>query len=346
MSGVLLVGLLGGVGLALQRAGQRTVQLGTAVSAQPLRENAAYRATLRANFSSITTENELKFEPVQPERGLFRFEDADAMLAFAEQHGMEVRGHTLVWHNQLPGWLREGQFTRDELIAILRDHITTVVSRYRGRIAAWDVVNEAFESDGSLRDSLWLRGIGPDYIEMALHWAHAADPDALLFINEFGIEHGGAKAAGLERTARELVRDGVPLHGVGFQMHLGLDNPPDPGVVDEQMRRFAALGLRTDITELEVAIQNGVGTHEERIAAQSELYSSIAEVCARQRACRSVTVWGVADSHSWLPEHTGRPDAPLLFDTNYQRKPSYDALLRELGSFLPESVQAQPGQTR
>lgn len=330
VGGLLIFGLIGAAGVALQQAVRRTVRLGAAVSAGPLRDDPAYAATLRNNFSSITTENELKFEIVQPERGVFSFAAADAIVAFAEQHELEVRGHTLVWHNQLPDWLRDGQFSRDDLLRILREHITTVVGRYQGRIAAWDVVNEAFASDGTLRDNLWLRGIGPEYIRLALRWAHEADPEARLYLNEFGLEFGDPKARGVERAVSELLRDEVPLHGIGFQMHLALDNPPDPVLAAQVMQRFADLGLRTDITEMEVAIQNGAGSEAERIAAQAALFGVIARICAEQPACQLFSVWGVADHYSWLPAHTGRPDAPLLFDERYRPKPAHAAVLRAL----------------
>ena len=169
----------------------RGIAIGAAVGPQYLRDEPAYAETLGREFSMLTPENAMKFGLVHPDRDRYDFTDADYIVDFAEAHGMQVRGHNLVWHFQLPTWLTEGTWTRDELIAILHEHITTVVGHYRGRVAAWDVVNEAVGDDGSLRDTIWLRGIGPEYVDMAFRWAHEADPDALLFYNDYA---GGAWA--------------------------------------------------------------------------------------------------------------------------------------------------------
>lgn len=193
-------------------AEERGILIGTAVSASQLGIR-DYAQTLSREFNIITTENALKFEPVHPSRDLYTFADADAIVSFAEANGMKVRGHTLVWHQQLPGWISQGTFTREEWINILHDHITTVVNRYKGRIYAWDVVNEALADDGSLRDTVWLRGIGSEYIDLAFQWAHEPDPQALLFYNEYGASALGGKSdavynlvKGSSRTRRANTR--------------------------------------------------------------------------------------------------------------------------------------------
>jgi endo-1,4-beta-xylanase len=203
-----------------QTAGLRGLTVGTAVEPGFLAAEESYRSVVANEFSTLTPENVMKFDHIHPARESYSFCESDSLVSYAAANHMQVRGHTLVWHQQLPEWLSRGEFSREELITILRDHIHTVVRRYRGRVAAWDVVNEAFESDGSLRDSLWVRGIGPEYIEMAYGWAHEADPDALLFYNDFGAEGLGAKSGAIYSLLARLRKQGVPVHGAALQMHL------------------------------------------------------------------------------------------------------------------------------
>lgn len=160
------------------------IRIGTAVDVDILDKDAAYARLLACEFDLLTPENAMKFSVVQPERGRFDFTQADALVAFAEAHAMQVNGHVLVWHQQLPDWLTQGHFGRDELKAILREHIRTLVTRYRGRVASWDVAAEAVGEDGRLRDTFWSRGIGPDYLDLAFRWAHEADPQARLRYND------------------------------------------------------------------------------------------------------------------------------------------------------------------
>jgi endo-1,4-beta-xylanase len=312
-------------------AHERGIGIGAAVSAGPLRREPLYGETLAREFSMLTTENAAKFGPVHPEPDRYDFADADFIVGFAEAHDMQVRGHTLVWHNQLPAWLTDGTWTRDELIDILREHVTTVVGHYRGRVAAWDVVNEAVADDGSLRDTIWRRGIGPEYIDMAFRWAHEADPDALLFCNDYAGEDLGPKSDAVHALVQGLLERGVPINGVGLQMHVSLRWPPDPEDVAANMARLGALGLQVHVTEMDVRIQDGVGTTEERLAAQADIYRDMMDVCLESSACKAFVTWGFTDRHSWIPQHTGHPDAPLLFDESYRPKPAYHAIMDALG---------------
>jgi endo-1,4-beta-xylanase len=308
----------------------RDIEVGAAVAADPLRDEPLYADTLAREFSMLTPENAVKFEPVHPEPDRYDFSDADFIVDFAEAHGMRVRGHTLVWHNQLPGWLTEGTWTRDELIDVLREHIMTVVGHYRGRVAAWDVVNEAVADDGSLRDTIWLRGIGPDYIDMAFHWAHEADPDALLFYNDYAAEGLGPKSDAVYALVQGLLERGAPINGVGLQMHVSLGSPPDPEAVAANMARLGALGLQVHVTEMDVRTQDGTGTPDERLAAQAGVYRAVMDVCLSSGDCKAFVTWGFSDRHSWIPGHTGNPDAPLLFDESYRPKPAYYAIMDAL----------------
>lgn len=311
------------------------IQIGAAVSADPLRNEAPYSETLAREFSMVTPENALKMGPLRPSRDQYNFSEADLIIDFAQANNMQARGHTLVWHEMQPGWLTQGNFSRDEVMNILRDHIFTVMGRYRGRIVAWDVVNEAFNEDGTLRDTFWLRTLGPEYIELAFRWAREADPQALLFYNDYNNETVNPKSDAIYRMVQDLVARGVPINGVGFQMHLRVDIPPDPQSVAANMERLAQLGMQVQITELDVRIQNGSGSTEERLNAQAEVYDDMLAVCLDASNCTAFTTWGVTDRYSWIPGFTGNPDAPLMFDTNYQPKPAYNSVANRLAGQEP-----------
>lgn len=307
-------------------ADARGIGIGTAVSIQPLRNNPAYIEILRQEFNMLTPEMAMKMDALRPSRDAYHFDDADYIVEFAEASGMQVRGHPLVWYNQLPGWLQQGSFSRDELIQILRDHIMTVVARYRGRVIAWDVVNEAITEDGQLRDNIWLRGIGPEYIDYAFQWAREADPNALLFYNDFNGEGLNTKSDAIYQLVQGLVQRGVPIDGVGMQMHISIGDPPPMEDVAANMYRIAELGLQVQITEMDVKIQDGQGTEQERFMQQAQLYSEVTRVCLAVEACTALGLWGFTDEHTWIPEYTGHDDAPLVFDRSYQPKPAYHAL--------------------
>lgn len=318
--------LAGGEIYSLVLNRNESVQLGAAVAAEPLHRDPQYRETLRREFTSVTPENAMKWDALQPERGVYDFQDADAIVGFAAANGLEVRGHTLVWHRALPSWLEEGQFDREELITILRDHVMTVVGRYRGRVTNWDVVNEAIADDGLLRDTLWLRGIGPEYIAMAFRWAHEADPQARLYYNDYGGEGLGPKSDAIYGLVQDLIAEKVPIHGVGLQMHVSLGYFPEPQQVAENMARLGDLGVRAQITEMDLRIHDGTGSLDERLDAQAHVYGAMASVCQRSTACTELTTWGVSDRYTWVQEQRPSLAAPLLFDAAYRPKPAYDAV--------------------
>ncbi len=280
----------------------------------------------------LTPENAMKFEPLRPSRERYDFDHADALVDFAEKHAMQVRGHTLVWHQQLPSWLTERDWTRDELIEILREHITTVVGRYRGRVAAWDVVNEAVADDGSLRDTIWRQVIGPEYIDMAFRWAHEADPDALLFYNDYGGEVLGPKSDAIYALVRDLLQRDVPIHGVGLQTHVSLDWFPEPQDIaanvdslSANMDRLSALGLVVHITETDVRIERPIT--EDELAKQARIYGAALEACLSAQNCKALVLWGFTDRHSWIPYAFPGTGAALVFDDAYRPKPAYHSLI-------------------
>jgi endo-1,4-beta-xylanase len=305
-------------------ARQCGIQLGAAVAVEPLLNDARYAETLAREFSLLTPENAMKFGPLRPHRETFAFGPGDALVDFADRHGMRVRGHTLVWHNQLPGWVSGGSWDREQLLAVMHEHVTTVVGHYRGRVWAWDVVNEAIDDGGALRDTLWARTIGPEYVEQAFRWAHEADPDARLFYNDYGGEGLGAKSDAIYAMVRDLVARGVPIHGVGLQMHVSVEAPPDPQAVAANMARLAELGLEVQVTEMDVRIQEPVTP--EKLEAQAQVYADVLDVCLAAPNCTAFVLWGFADCHSWIPNFFPGCSAGLIFDENYQPKPACSAL--------------------
>lgn len=306
-------------------AAQRGISIGAAMVLTPLRENPIYGEVLAREFNMVTPEDAMKFGPLTRDgRDRYDFSKTDAIVEFAREHQMQIRGHTLVWHNRQPEWLREGEFSRDELIEILRSHIQTVVGRYKGQIAVWDVVNEAIADDGSFRDTIWWRGIGPEYIEMAFRWAHEADPDALLFYNDYGGEGMNQKSDVIFNLVQDLQQQGVPIHGVGLQMHIwNVDKYPKPQQVSQNMKRIGELGLQVQITEMDVGLQKGTGTEEARLAAQANLYGDMLRVCLNADNCTAFVLWGFTDAYSWTRQIEEEPNLPLIFDESFQPKPAY-----------------------
>ncbi|WP_407939961.1 endo-1,4-beta-xylanase [Nocardiopsis coralli] len=303
------------------------LDLGVAAAVDPLVEDRTYQQVVSGNYTSMTAENTMKWSLVQPERGEFDFEGPDALVDFADEHGMSMRGHTLMWHNQLPEWLEEGDWEEEELREVVQEHAEALLGRYQGRMESWDVINEPFEDDGpELRENLWLEVFGEDYIADALWTANAVDPEAKLYINEFNVEGGGDKSDALYELASDLVERDVPLHGIGFQSHFVHGQVPEDLV--EQMERFTDLGLEVTISELDVRIPDPAG--EEEIQAQGEEYRRVVEACLEVARCPGVTVWGVADHHSWVPEwFPGTTDA-LPFDEDYVPKPARSGMVDAL----------------
>jgi len=305
---------------------------GVAVNARALATgDPQYQATAAHNFNILTTEGEMRWAYTEPRRGAFDFSAGDAVVAFAERNGMAVRGHNLVWFDENPAWLEQGHFSRAALTEILRQHITAEVRHFRGRVAQWDVVNEPLDSSGHLRDSIWLRAIGPSYIAKAFRWAHEADPNAKLFVNEYGLETPGPKLDGMISLVRELRRQGVPIGGVGFQSHFGQDRAVSQGTggrLAASMSRFKTLGVATAVTELDVALPQH--PTRKQLATQAIVYRNVLDACLATASCKTVVVWGLDDGHSWIPKHAPGRGAATLLDASYRAKPAYGEWTRTL----------------
>jgi endo-1,4-beta-xylanase len=307
--------------------GARTITIGTAVNEPSLAgSDPRYRATLLANFQGVTPENEMKWETTEPEQGVFNFAPADYIVNFATAHGMTVHGHNLVWNSQLPAWLTSRSWSRPELEAILHQHIEAVVSHFRNDVHEWDVVNEPLNNDGTLEADIFSEVIGPEYIALALRWAHEADPTAALFINDYNIDWPGPKQAAMLALAARLKAEGVPLDGIGMEEHLSLTWSPTASQVQAAMLSFQALGLKVEVTEMDVGTAGVTGTSEQKEAAQATVFGEVAHACRVVPACTRFSVWGVSDAVSWL----GVNEAGLPFNANYEAKPAWRAIQSNL----------------
>jgi endo-1,4-beta-xylanase len=316
----------------------RGITIGAAVLTDHFSDS-AYGDMLASEFSQLEPEHEMKFAVVHPRDNNdpepYDFSRPDQLVAFAETHQMLVRGHTMLWHEALPDWIKQGRYSSSQLSDIAQDHITTVATHYRDRVYAWDVVNEAFNDDGSMRHSIWydtpgigFAGQGTNYIAQALTWAHNADPAALLFYNDYGAEAQNAKSNAIYAMAKDFKRRGIPLNGIGFQMHLDINAGQNQlSSLRSNLKRFSDLGLQVQITELDVRLNNG---GSEQLNAQANLYHEVAKACFDTPNCTSLQTWGVTDKYSWVNWFYPGKGWALLFDQNFAKKPSYFATLDAL----------------
>jgi endo-1,4-beta-xylanase len=299
--------------------------IGTAVTGSRL--TGSYADIAGREFNSLTPGNAMKWGSVEPARGSYNWAEADQIVAFAEAHDQQVRGHTLVWHSQNPSWLTDGSWTPAELGQLLDDHIALEVGRYKGRLAAWDVVNEPFNEDGTYRQTLWYNGLGTDYIARALTAARAADPSAKLYVNDYNVEGVNAKSTALYNLVKSLKERGVPIDGVGLQAHLILGQVP--ATLQQNIQRFADLGVDVAITELDIRMQLPADSTE--LAQQQADYRSVFAACAAVTRCVGVTVWGFTDADSWVPDTFPGQGAATPYDENYRPKPAYYGIAQALG---------------
>ena len=306
-----------------QRSGELRPSKGNGACSVSLGGEPQYSEILGREFGMLVGENAFKWESIHLTPKLYYFDDTDKIVAFAEEHGMKVRGHTLVWHNQNPSWLARKIKTRDEAIAVLKDHIETVVGHYKGRIAAWDVVNEAVDdSTGELRESPWLTAIGPDYIALAFQFAHEADPDAKLYYNDYVAEGIGGKGDAVYELVKGLKEQGVPIDGVGWQGHFQQSS----FIADMKANgeRLAELGLEVSITELDVRIP--LPATDLMLEKQAAMYKKVTETCLALPNCKAIVTWGFTDKHSWVPGFFSGEGAALPYDENYTPKLAYEAI--------------------
>lgn len=308
--------------------------MGTSLDAL-FNSSTAYNALVAREFGMFTPGNVLKWDAVHPSRASYNYTKPDAMLAFAQANGMKMRGHTLAWVNQNPAWLTSGTWSPDTLTQILKDHIAAVVGHHKGTIYAWDVVNEAFiDGAATLRPNVWSNVLGRSYIETAFRAARAADPATLLFYNDYNIETAGAKQDSAYNLIVDFQKRGVPIDGIGFQAHLLVNadgtGAPSKAQLLASFQRFAALGVKIHITELDVRVQTA-NTTTAALTAQNQAYNDIASACFSVSACEALIVWGVTDSESWIPAAFPGWGSALLFDGSLAKKSTWTSVKTGIG---------------
>jgi endo-1,4-beta-xylanase len=306
-------------------AERKKLHIGSCASPDSLRDKDG-AAILARHFNLLVAENHMKWSFIHPALDRYAFEFADELVKFAEKHRMKVKGHTFIWHQTTPRYLH--RFTADELRAALKDHIRTVMTRYKGRVTSWDVVNEALDDRDGLRKSLWLEKLGPDYIGDAFQIAHEVDPKAILIYNDYGCEGLGGKSDRQYAFLKRLVKAKVPVHEVGLQMHLGGDRLPRVEDIVANVRRLTELGLKVNISEMDLALGLLPGEMPAKLKAQADVYARIVRACTKENGFTGVTFWGYSDKYSWLNWRRGKNTRPrpLLFDENMKPKPAFFAV--------------------
>jgi endo-1,4-beta-xylanase len=308
--------------------------IGAAVKIKLLRNNAVYRKLIVQQFNSITAENAMKFNSLHPAPTVFRWSDADYIVDFAKANNIRVHGHTLIWSKFNPKWVTEFQGSRTDWENLLKTHVQSIVSHFQGKVASWDVVNEAFEDNGNYKSCIWLDKLGPSYIELAFRYAHECDPDALLFYNDYGHEFGGRKLQAILNMAKDFKRRGVPISGLGLQMHTVVRM--EDAKIAKTLRTVAAAGLKVHISELEVSVRYQKPASfilDSNLALQqAEKYRAIFQAYQSIPKWQQfgITTWNVADADSFRNSKIKNHDFPLLFDLNYKPKAAHDVLMKRI----------------
>jgi len=311
---------------------------GAAINITNLKNIPSYDSLVNAEFNSITAENTMKMASISTGKDKYYWNDVDYIVDFASQNDIRIHGHCLVWHQSIPSWLNKFTGTKEEWETILKNYITTVVSKYKGKIASWDVVNEALLDNGTPRiESIWYKNIGWKYVELAFIYAHDADPDAVLFYNDYGQEYSTIKLNAINDTIRNMINRGIPIDGIGLQMHTNINQSTD--LISNAINQTALIStskekkIKVHVSELDVALNPNKNINyiinSTDLEAQKARYRIIA---ATMRALPKeqnwgITTWGVIDSDSWLKNN---PDFPLIFDNNFNPKPCYKGILDAL----------------
>lgn len=317
---------------------------GSSLDATLLKTDRNYQSVVEAEMTSISVENAQKWSTVHPSQNSFNFGDADGIVDWAVARKIRVHGHTLLWHSFNPTWLNNFQGDSAAWENLMKSHIQTVMKHYKGKVSSWDVVNEAFNDDGSLRhsqgkeedQSIWAKKLGKDYIARAFVYAHEADPNALLFYNEYGQESKPAKIEATLAMVADFKKRGIPIHGLGIQMHIGVSQG-DAGI-ENAIRKFAETGLKVHISELDILVSDWQKNdklvytdalkqkHSDKYKFVAKTYKSVVPKTQQW----GITNWNVTDADSWITKWLKYTDWPLLFDSNYERKGTYYGFLNGL----------------
>ncbi|KAF2749960.1 glycoside hydrolase family 10 protein [Sporormia fimetaria CBS 119925] len=302
-----------------------------------IRNDNSEQNIIRSNeFGSITPENSMKWDATEPNRGQFTFSGADQVANFATQNRKELRCHTLVWYSQLPNWVNQIN-NNATLMDVMTNHINQVMGRYRGKCTHWDVVNEALNEDGTLRNNVFLRVIGEQYLPIAFRIAAAADPNTKLYYNDYNLEYGQAKHQGALRIVKLVQSWGVKIDGVGLQAHLVSESTPTQSavtpsveVLTKVLQDYADLNVDVAYTEIDIRMNTPVTAQKQQAAAAC--WSRVAQSCLNVQRCVGMTIWGVADKYSWVPGTFPGEGGALLWNDNYQKKTEYNAFLNTINT--------------
>lgn len=324
------------------------IYVGAAMETRHLKEP-EFAKTFASQFNQLTPENEMKWSYIHPERDKFDFSKGDELVAFAQQHDMEIKGHALVWHIQNPDWLTNREWSAAELEKVLEHHIKTVVGHYKGKVKYWDVVNESFNENGSYRETLWFDVLGERYLDLAFKYAHEADPDAILFYNDYSNEGTGAKSNAIYRKVKGMLEAGIPIHGVGMQLHLMAEHTIAEASVAKNIERLKALGLKVHFTEIDVRVRDDA--NQFMLDSQARQFQRLMDFAIYYPEVDMYTTWGVTDKYSWVPGWFPGYGRALMFDENYQPKKAFEAvysslLLASKGEFTYQPPIGENADTR
>ncbi|WP_315097551.1 endo-1,4-beta-xylanase [uncultured Cellulomonas sp.] len=303
--------------------------IGFALAPDRLSES-AYKSIADSEFNLVVAENAMKWDATEPSQNSFSYGAGDQVASYAASSGKELYGHTLVWHSQLPGWVNNLSGTA--LQNAMTNHVTNVATHFKGKVSSWDVVNEAFGENGERRsDSPFQQKLGNGYIETAFRAARAADPTAKLCINDYNTDAINAKSTAIYNLVSDFKARGVPIDCVGFQSHLIIGQVPS--TMQQNLQRFADLGVDVRITELDIRMQTP--SDATKLATQAADFKKIFQICNAVSRCQGVTIWGITDKYSWVPDTFPGQGAALVWDTNYAKKPAYDAIASAFGGITP-----------
>ncbi|MDP4180932.1 MAG: non-reducing end alpha-L-arabinofuranosidase family hydrolase [Bacillota bacterium] len=291
-----------------------------------------YNNILKKEFGMVVCENETKFDALEPQQNSFNYTNADKLLTFAQNNGMQMRGHTLVWHSQIPSWVTGKSWTRDSLLSVMTNHITQVMTHFKGKIKEWDVCNECIDdaNGNALRSSVWKNTIGTDFIDKAFTAARQADPNTLLYYNDYNIEDMGSKSNAAYNMIKSMKERGIPIDGVGFQSHFvnGM-SASQLSAIDQNIKRYAAIGVKVSFTETDIRIPTSAN-QTTAFQTQASNYKSLMQICLANPNCTTFMIWGFTDKYSWIPGTFSGYDNALIYDKSYNPKPAYTALKEAL----------------
>lgn len=288
-----------------------------------------YMEVLNREFNTLVCENEMKPDALHRNQGRPDFNTADKLINWAQQNNKKVRGHTLCWHSQNPGWIKQNSWNRQQALEALNQHISLIMDHFKGKVYQWDVINELWNDAGNpvmRNENPWFNKIGEDFVDSAFTYAHRADPDARLFYNDYNNSTINAKSTAMYNKIKQMVQNGIPIHGIGFQAH---HTEPEwsnnfKNSLKENIKRFTDLGLEVVFTETDVRITSP--TDQSELIDQARMYKAMLEAALESKGTTSFVIWGFTDKHSWIPGTFRGTDDALIFTRDYQKKPAYDSL--------------------